>query len=429
MQFNHLISAIMRGVWLLEPQWAQDHLPLVARLLKGESVDFGQIKPVENVAEVMQMATRGYQVRYGTNITAIPEGSVAIIDVNGPIIRRGGACSYGLEDTGALLRRVYNAGNIIGAVLNMDTPGGQSSGTASFASLVRNAPKPVVGYVDDGMAASAGEWIISQCAEVYVSNNQCRVGSIGAFTTLVDFSQFFEEQGIKVHEIYAPQSTDKNKIYYDAMEGDYAGVQKELSGLVDMFIAEVKAGRGSRLNTSKENPFTGKMYAAPDAKKIGLIDGISTLEAAVDRVQKLAKKSVSNKKTNMSQTNNKPTYNRIGTAAGWANGHEATEEGIFLTHDDAAKVEAALEAGEKNKETAGKVGQLQADLDTAKSSLATAERERDEWKVKAEEYGNDAANKGTNPATTGDTHTDETPKKTYDPVTAAAINLYNRNKK
>ena len=48
-------------------------------------------------------------------------------------------------------------------------------------------------------------------------------------------------------------------------------------------------GRGQRLNTANEDPFTGKMYKMSDAKKIGLIDGKKSLSEVVKRMEQLIK--------------------------------------------------------------------------------------------------------------------------------------------
>ena len=45
MQFNHTISAILRGRWMLDKQWALEHLPMVMLLLQGGNVNFVDLCP------------------------------------------------------------------------------------------------------------------------------------------------------------------------------------------------------------------------------------------------------------------------------------------------------------------------------------------------------------------------------------------------
>jgi ClpP class serine protease len=185
--------------------------------------------------------------------------------------------------------RLANSPRVKGILMNFDTPGGQAAGTAMFAQTIKDVSKvkPVIGICQDGIVASAGAWLGSACQEFYVTRSTDMFGSIGAYNTIYDFSGYFEMNGVKLHEIYAPQSVDKNKDYRDALAGDYALVEAELKFLVDDFIGTVKTNRAGRLNTASENPFTGKMYYAQEATKIGLIDGVKPLAGVVKRLETL----------------------------------------------------------------------------------------------------------------------------------------------
>ena len=41
MAFNHTLSAILRGHWLIDKQWADAQLPMVIQLIEGKPFDFG----------------------------------------------------------------------------------------------------------------------------------------------------------------------------------------------------------------------------------------------------------------------------------------------------------------------------------------------------------------------------------------------------
>lgn len=297
MSYSKTISAVRKGAWLIDKAWADAHLPLIAQMIRGEQVNWGMASEKGSadtegdVPKRIKLMNEGevFQARPWHNADRFPYNSIVMIDMIGPVLKYGDYCTYGSIDHINTINKFSNAKNIAGIILNIDSPGGQAAGTASLAATIRAAvkKKPVMGMVQDGIAASAAMWILSACQESYVSEDTDAVGSIGAYTTLYDYRGYLEKEGIKEITVYAPQSRDKNKDYRDAIEGDTSLIEEDLKFLVEDFIGDVKSFRGDRLKAGKEDPFTGKMYNAAQAVKLGLIDGIKSLDQVVKRTQTL----------------------------------------------------------------------------------------------------------------------------------------------
>jgi ClpP class serine protease len=295
-----LASAILRGHWFIEPAYAQAQLPLILSMLKNEAqLDPLQIDKTANHANSVNLpgrvafsgsqSTGVFCVNPYTSLDRLPYNSIAMIDIEGPIMKYGGYCSYGTVDQNDLLIRMGNSDRVKGVLLNIDSPGGQVDGTGTFAETIRAVSKikPVIAVIQDGMAASCAMWLAAAAQEIYVTRAKDQVGSIGAYCRFIDYAGYFEQNGIKVIDIYAPQSTDKNKPYRDALKGDAALIESELKFLVEEFKKDVLSFRGNRLNTAKEDPFTGKLYFAKEAIKIGLIDGIKPMSSVIKRMEEL----------------------------------------------------------------------------------------------------------------------------------------------
>ena len=345
-----LLSAILRGPWLIEPEYAQAHLPFIHNLLSGKAeglkIDSKKIELTAGSTGRLLAYSGEDNHPYYDNISSFPTGTILVVPFSGPVMKDDNCGSLGSQSYSELFNRISLASNIAGVVLVMDGPGGQVYGTQMMADAVKNCGlvKPVVGFVYDGIAASATYWIASACTELYVSHESSKVGSIGALCEIPDMNGFYEGQGLKIHTIYAPQSTDKNKEYNDALKGNYDGVQEELKGFVDFFISSIEVNRGEKLNLAKGNPFTGKMYGAKDAQAIGLIDGIKTMDEVISRAEELIKPQNSNQNsinntntTNMSKNN----YAAINAALGVAT-LESTEEGVFLNEEQLTLIESGL---------------------------------------------------------------------------------------
>jgi signal peptide peptidase SppA len=218
----------------------------------------------------------------GSGNANVPPGSVGIVSMVGPITKYEGDCGEpGAIQMAQWLSDMEKRQNISSVVIVTDTPGGEARAANSITGTISKMKKPVLSYVD-GMAASLGMWITSATDEVYVSNRMDEVGSIGSFVMLADYSGYFEQKGIKIHEIYAPQSTDKNKDYRDALKGEYDAIRNDLELLTNEFISFVSKERPAAANNVKKWN-TGKMFYAEEAKKIGLIDGIKSLDQVVSK--------------------------------------------------------------------------------------------------------------------------------------------------
>ncbi|HRD54621.1 MAG TPA: hypothetical protein PKY96_18435, partial [Flavobacteriales bacterium] len=101
---------------------------------------------------------------------------------------------------------------IVGVVLNIDSPGGNGNAMNLMANQVERMRKPVVGLVSHGMACSAAYGIGSACDLMMTSGPMDEVGSIGTYVRLHDWSGADEKDGLKVHEIYATRSVEKNNL-------------------------------------------------------------------------------------------------------------------------------------------------------------------------------------------------------------------------
>lgn len=288
------MSAILRGRWLLDKQWAESQLPLVLNLLNGNTaaVERTGNGDIEQPFVIDPNTMQRYSLyMYGRPNPNIPEGSIAILPVNGPIMKYNGECG----EAGSIQRVTWlldmeRRQNIGGVVMLIDSPGGQVDGTQSLVNAVKNFSKPILGFVDDGMAASAAMWVLSATDEAYTSLESDQVGSIGVYTTVLDYKGWFEQNGLKVHEIYAPQSTEKNKDYKDAIAGNYEAVMADLKITADNFISSVKANRKGKADASQAQWSTGRMFYAKEAQKAGLIDGVKSFEHVIKKASWLAKR-------------------------------------------------------------------------------------------------------------------------------------------
>lgn len=294
MAFNRTLSAILHGKWMLHRQWAEDHFPIVFAMLMGNQVSFVERTGNEGVEQpfVIDPNTMARYEWYGGRNPNIPENSVGVIPISGPITKYNGDCGEpGAVQRDAWMLQMAKRQNIGSVVQLLDTPGGEARAAAGSMMTLTKFPKPVLSLVDaGGMAASLGVWFTSGSDEVYFSEETGELGSVGSYVTIPDFKSYYEANGLKLHEIYAPQSVDKNRDFREAMKGNYDLIEQDLKRHVDQFISFVKTNRPKAAATEKEWS-SGKMFYAADAVKLGLADGIRSFEQVVSKAAWLAKRN------------------------------------------------------------------------------------------------------------------------------------------
>lgn len=291
-----LISEIYEGAWLMNSTGAAAFLPAVSNFLKNESVNFDSKNRVvandphteqdfnkESQMQIFVIGASGAGIEYHKgSIESAPEQSFAIVPIYGAIMKADYCGDAGSMTNANRIKQANANPNIAGIFLKIDSPGGSVNGTKSLADAIAACTKPVYAYVEDGSCCSAAYWIASASNKVFASQQLDCVGSIGVYCTFMDYKPYFEEQGVKIHEIYAPQSTEKNKAYKEALENKYEGMKARLSTIAENFINEVKANRGAALKVGADHKaFKGADFFAPEALEIGLIDGICSFEECV----------------------------------------------------------------------------------------------------------------------------------------------------
>ncbi len=290
MSYSKTISAILKGHWAILPSWAEAHLSVVLNILQGKPVSFSDRTGNESVEKpfIIEPAS---MTRREMNSANVAPNSVGVMPISGPIMKYNGDCGEpGMIQRSAWLGQMERQANIGSVVLLMDTPGGEARATEGFATSIQKMSKPVLSFTD-GMTASAGMFYSSASDEVWLSGQSDEMGSIGSYIMLADFAGYFEKQGLKIHEIYAPQSVDKNREYRDALKGDYGPMEDYLKSHVDSFISFVSQTRGDKAKANQKAWSSGKMFPAKEAINIGLADRIGSFEQAVSKAAWLGKRN------------------------------------------------------------------------------------------------------------------------------------------
>lgn len=290
MKLNKLANAILRHSWLIDPRFAEGMMPRVVAFLNGNknALDFDSEDELEPATPFCLLPNGQIQ----NNFSNAPQGSIAIINIEGTIMKDDFCGSPGTATMGAWLKEAYANENIIGVILKTNSGGGSVEGTGEFAEIISQRNKPVISYCE-GVMGSACYWVGSSSDEIILSFATVEVGCIGTMVSFMDNREALKSYGYKMHYINADSSPDKNEEYLNAIDGDYKPIKVNiLNPTNDEFLLAVRTNRAGKLKEFGDGefkePLTGKMYMAKKAIEIGLADSIGNFDYAVNRVLELA---------------------------------------------------------------------------------------------------------------------------------------------
>ncbi len=213
---------------------------------------------------------------------------VAVVFAQGEIIYGEGGpevIGQGIINEAIIKAREDDA--IKAIVLRVNSPGGSAlvSDIIWREIELAKAKKPVV--VSMGNVAASGGYYIAAGADKIFAEPTTVTGSIGVFGTIPNIEQLAEDIGINAEQV----GTNKNSIDYSLFEPMTDNfrkvVQEGIEETYTTFLQRVSQGRGISM-AQADSLAQGRVWSGVDAKRLGLVDELGTLEDAIGEAAKLA---------------------------------------------------------------------------------------------------------------------------------------------
>jgi signal peptide peptidase SppA len=177
--------------------------------------------------------------------------------------------------------RMAEADDQIGTiVLDVDSPGGMTSGVTETAQMIRGARKQTVA-VANSLMASAAYWLGSACDEVCVTPSAF-VGSIGVYLLHEDLSGFLAKVGVKTTIVSAGKYKAEGNEYEPLSSEAAAAMQSIVDDVYDQFVGDIAKGRGTRPAAVRDGYGQGRLLTASKALSEGVADRKMTLDQVVN---------------------------------------------------------------------------------------------------------------------------------------------------
>ena len=276
--YPHVVRYVRDTPWAVQPQVLATITELLAFRAGG-----GRLTRTEIEARLgVSAAAPGN----GGQVGRASAGAVAVIPLHGVVVPRAGMFDdvsglTSLDRFGARFREAMNDERVGSILLHIDSPGGVVDGVPEMAAEIMDARgvKPVVA-IADAMAASAAYWIAVAADELVVTPSG-EVGSIGVFSSHVDWSGFEEMQGIKTTLIAAGKYKVEANPFEPLSDDARAAIQARVDDYYGMFVKGVATARGRKASEVRGGFGEGRVVGARDAVAMGMADRVADFRQTV----------------------------------------------------------------------------------------------------------------------------------------------------
>lgn len=219
-------------------------------------------------------------------------GGIAVIPISGTIYARGGGLFFelfGLTSAESIARKVQaalNDGSVGAIVLDVNSPGGSVQGVEELSRMIYDArgTKPIVA-VANHLAASAAYWIATAADQLLVTPSG-EVGSVGVFAAHSDYSQAMTAAGVKTTLISAGKYKVEGNPYQPLTEEAAAAIQSRVNDYYNLFTSAIARNRQTPVADVRAGYGEGRAVGAKEALALGMVDGISTIDQAIEQLGK-----------------------------------------------------------------------------------------------------------------------------------------------
>ncbi|HEX4844929.1 MAG TPA: signal peptide peptidase SppA [Geothrix sp.] len=206
---------------------------------------------------------------------------IAVVVAEGEIVDGEGKSSQvGGERLSRELRRLRLDDRIKAVVLRVNSPGGSASASELIQRevILTKKVKPVVVSMGH-LAASGGYWISTYGDRIFAEPSTI-TGSIGVFGLLPNVKKLANGHGITWDSVQTARLANPMTLTRPKNELELARIQGLVDRIYEQFVAKVADSRKMKPEAVKEIA-QGRVWSGQEAVKLGLVDELGGLGAAV----------------------------------------------------------------------------------------------------------------------------------------------------
>jgi protease-4 len=260
----------------------RDEVLAAIRAKTGPSADdkisFKQISLAAYVRITRDVADVG---KSGDAAPSSGRGRIAIVYAEGDIVDGDGEQG----DVGGVrfakeIRRLRQDSNVKAIVLRVNSPGGSASASEYIGREIQLAKKVKPVVVSMGSYAASGGYWISAYGDRIFAEPTTVTGSIGVFGLQFDVQKLANNVGITFDRVKTGRYADMLTISRPKTDAELAIMQGMIDWTYGEFLRKVSEGRKLQPEVVAEIA-QGRVWSGAEAKKLGLVDELGGLDAAI----------------------------------------------------------------------------------------------------------------------------------------------------
>jgi protease IV len=246
----------------------------------GSKEPFKQIS-LGDYAKLAKDVADGPSKKGGAVTASSGRGRIAVVYAEGDIVDgEGDMGEVGGSRFSRELRKLRQDDTVKAIVLRVNSPGGSASAAETIQREIRLSKKVKPVIVSMGSyAASGGYWIAAYGDRIFAEPTTI-TGSIGVFGIQFDVKKLANDFGLTFDGVKTGKFADAITITRPKTEEELAVFQRMVDWIYGEFIDKVADARKLK-RTVVEEIAQGRVWSGTEAVKLGLVDEIGGLDAAV----------------------------------------------------------------------------------------------------------------------------------------------------
>lgn len=187
------------------------------------------------------------------------------------------------------LRRYRKDGSVRAFVLEIRSPGGAVGASQSLYRTVRELretdDRPVVAWIGD-VGASGGYYVALAADSIYALPGSI-TGSIGVIMEFPNAQELLRKVGLSFEVVKSGEHKDMGSFIRPMSESDRAILEGVVRDVWDQFVEAVGENRAME-RERVVSLADGRIFTGEQAVELGLVDGIGTLQEAIDAAGRMA---------------------------------------------------------------------------------------------------------------------------------------------
>jgi len=265
-----------------------DHL---SQLSEFRQIIIDQVGKQKKENDFVQVSSKNYSSlkKLKVNKTTVGTDKVAVVIAAGTILdgtQPSGA--IGGDSTSKLIRKATHDKSVKALVLKVDSGGGSAFASDVILAALEDfkaTGRPVITSM--GSVAASGGYMISLAADEIWATPTTITGSIGIFGMIPTFDRAFNKLGLNVDGAGTTELSGALALGRPLGSEVSRIVQANIEHGYDDFITKVANGRGMS-KEAVDKVARGRVWFAPDALEIGLVDKIGSFDDAIKAAASLA---------------------------------------------------------------------------------------------------------------------------------------------